>query len=123
LKKTQRYGYQHFEQDVVEQPTLAENSLGISNIYHRMKTNLEPKTFGFNNYLASLILNSLSVSTTVTSVTTSVITAATVVTCYAKTMFSNAAPTACRRKRDADSSLLIDDNYDENLNIPLSREK
>lgn len=114
MKKTQRYGYQHFEQDVVEQPTLAENSLGISNIYHRMKTNLEPKTFG---------LNSLSVSTTVTSVTTSVITAATVVTCYAKTMFSNAAPTACRRKRDADSSLLIDDNYDENLNIPLSREK
>ncbi|XP_046450839.1 uncharacterized protein LOC124198837 isoform X2 [Daphnia pulex] len=122
LQYSKRYGYRHLEQDDVEQPTLAERSLGISNIYHRMKTNLEPKTFGFNNYLASLILNSLTVSTTITSVTTStsVITAATVVTCFLDAMFE--MKTACRRKRDAFSSLLIGDSDHEYLNIPFSSE-
>ncbi|XP_057378717.1 uncharacterized protein LOC130700752 [Daphnia carinata] len=81
----------------------------------RTRTNANQRAFGLSgiNYLASLILSSLSLTATSTTFTTSTstINGVSVVTCLTSTMFS--ATTACRRKRAAVSDMLIGD-YDHN---------
>ncbi|KAK4026946.1 hypothetical protein OUZ56_015967 [Daphnia magna] len=89
----------------------------------RTRTNANQRAFGLSgiNYLASLILNSLSLTATSTAFTTSTstITGATVVTCLTSTMFS--ATAACRRKRAAVFDMLTGDPYDQH-NEPFSKE-
>ncbi|KAI9563726.1 hypothetical protein GHT06_011190 [Daphnia sinensis] len=86
----------------------------------RTRANVNQRAFGLSgiNYLASLILSSLSLTATSTSFTTSTstITGATVVTCLTSTMFS--ATTACRRKRDSVSAMSIGDDHDHNTPLP-----
>ncbi|XP_057378715.1 uncharacterized protein LOC130700749 isoform X3 [Daphnia carinata] len=123
------YGRQ--TEDGIEQRTLEG-----SNLYERLKSRAEARTFGLN-YLVSVILSSLTVSTTSTTytTTTSTITAGTVITCFTRTMFNST--TACRRKRDAllmISEVLIGDSDDQDEPLgdedewdgelePLPREK
>lgn len=114
-----------FDDHWVEDPSLAASS------QIKPRTNANQRVFGLTgfNYLASLFINSLSVTSTSTVFTTytSTITGATVNTCFISTMFS--ATTACRRKRDAVSDMLIGDHYDnapfnENYdNAPFSEKR
>uniref|UniRef100_A0A0P6FH52 Uncharacterized protein n=1 Tax=Daphnia magna TaxID=35525 RepID=A0A0P6FH52_9CRUS len=115
---------------------MEQRTLEGSNLYERLKPKAESRTFGLN-YLVSVILSSLTVSSTSTTykTTTSTITAGTVITCFTKTMFN--ATTACRRKRDAllmISEVLIGDYDDQDEPLgddnewnselePLPREK
>ena len=78
--------------------------------------------FGIN-YLANLILNSLTNAITSTTfvTSTSTITAATIVSCYHTTLFATST-VACRRKRNMYANLLVGDKEYGYVSDKLRRE-
>ncbi|XP_046450834.1 uncharacterized protein LOC124198834 [Daphnia pulex] len=104
-------GLQPYSGNEIAQRTFetTEETTEEKDLQERLKVNSEPRFFGYNKYLASVLLSSLNLLNTVTSftTTTSTITVATMYNCFKSDLFVNSNPTPCRRKRDALSMLLI----------------
>lgn len=108
----QRHADYHQHQQEIAQRTFEtteEITTSEKDFQERLRGNSEPRFFGYNKYLASVLLSSLNLLNTVTSftTTTSTITVATMYNCFKSDLFINSNPTPCRRKRDALSMLLI----------------